>query len=78
MLNDTEKAVIETMVMKLLPQAALQYLHDAGVNISHATFFRVRKRIEEMKNKRLEYIAQHFGELHMEKIDRLDLIEKMM
>jgi hypothetical protein len=75
-LSDTERAVVETMIMNLLPTPALEYLRNAGFNLSRATYFRAKKRIEEKKQSRMQYIAEHFGELHLEKIDRLELIEK--
>jgi hypothetical protein len=40
MLTDTEKAVVQTMTMKLLHTSAVQYLNDVGFKMSRATDFR--------------------------------------
>ena len=49
MLTGTEKAVVQTMTMKLLPTSAVQYLiptsavqylNDVGFKMSRATYFR--------------------------------------
>jgi hypothetical protein len=34
--------------------------------------------VEEKKLARMQHIAEHFGELHLEKVDKLDLIEQRM
>jgi len=39
-LTDIEKAVVQTMTMKLLPTSAVQYLNDVGFKMSRATYFR--------------------------------------
>lgn len=77
-LSDTEKAVVETVTMGLLPGPALKYLNDKGFDISRATYFRCKKRVEDKKTERMPYIAEHFQEMHLEKIDRLELIDKLM
>lgn len=77
-LTDTEKAVVETMTKGLLPEPALRFLEDVGHKMSRATYFRHKKKIEETKLERMQFIATHFQELHLEKIDRLELIDKLM
>ena len=39
-LTDTQQAIVETIRMRLDTIQALEYLHDLGVSISRATYFR--------------------------------------
>jgi hypothetical protein len=43
-----------------------------------STYYRYKKKIENMKLERMHFIADHFQELHLEKIDRLELIDRLM
>ena len=43
-----------------------------------ATYYRYKKKVEDMKLERMQFIADHFQELHLEKIDRLELIDRLM
>lgn len=42
-LTDAEKAVVQTMTMKLLPTPAVRYLKEVGFKMSRATYFRYEK-----------------------------------
>lgn len=77
-LSDTEKIIVDTMTMRMSPNEALVYLKDNGIEISRRTYFRARKRIESLKWKRLMHIAERFTEQHLERIDRLHLVEHLM
>jgi hypothetical protein len=77
-LTDTQRAVIEVMTMRLHVPRALEYLDDAGHKMSRRKYFRQKKKIEEMKLERLQHIALHFTERHLEGIDKSELIEKLM
>src|SRR5215204_2339034 len=73
-LSDTEKAVVETIRMRLSTEQALQSMKDNGFAISRATYFRHKKRLEKlyhMTNIGFEY-------QHLDRIDGLELIEKKM
>lgn len=43
-----------------------------------STYYRYRRKVEDMKLERMQFIADHFQELHLEKIDRLELIDRLM
>jgi len=73
-LNDTEKAVVETIRMRLSTEQALQYMKDNGFSVSRATYFRHKKKLE-----RLYHMANlGFEYQHLDRIDGLELIEKKM
>lgn len=77
-LSETQKAVIETVTMGLHPTQALHYLKDAGHAMSRAKYFRHKKKLQEMKFERMKYIAEHFQEQHLERIDKCEIIERLM
>ena len=79
MLSDTEKAVVETIRMRLSTEQALQYMKDNGFSVSRATYFRHKKKLEEKKLERLYHMANlGFEYQHLDRIDGLELIEKKM
>ena len=79
MLSDTEKAVVETIRMRLTTDQALQYLKDNEFHLSRASYFRHKKKLEQMKLKRLYHIAQiGFQDQHLERIDTYEMGFKMM
>jgi hypothetical protein len=77
-LTETQRAVLDTITMNLHVVQSLQYLRDAGHEMSRAKYFRLKKKIEDMKLERMQYIAMHFQERHLEKIDKCELVEKLM
>jgi hypothetical protein len=78
-LTDTEKAIVETIRMRLSTEQALHYLKDIKFSISRATYFRHKKKLEEKKLERLYHIANiEFEDQHLARIDGLELIEKKM
>src|SRR5215211_9101648 len=78
-LNDTEKAVVETIRMRLSTEQSLQYMKDNGFSISRATYFRQKKKLEEKKLERLYHMANlGFEYQHLDRIDGLEVIEKKM
>ena len=79
MLSDTDKAVIETIRMRLTTDQALQYLKDNEFPLSRASYFRLKKNLEEKKLKRLYEIAKiGFQDQHLETIDQYEMGFKMM
>ncbi|HET6717874.1 MAG TPA: DUF4756 family protein [Nitrososphaeraceae archaeon] len=79
LLSDTEKAVVETIRMRLSTEQALQYMKDIGFSVSRATYFRHKKKLEEKKLERLYHMANlGFEYQHLDRIDGLELIEKKM
>ena len=79
LLSDTEKAVVETIRMRLSTEQALQYMKDNGFPVSRATYFRHKKKLEEKKLERLYHMANIGFEYQcLDRIDGLELIEKKM
>jgi hypothetical protein len=78
MLGDKERAVIDTITMRFHAHEALVYLENLGMKMGIATYYRYKKKVENMKLERIQFIADHFQELHLEKIDRLELIDRLM
>ena len=79
MLSDTDKAVVETIRMRLPTNQALQYLKDNKFHLSRASYFRHKKKVEQMKLKRLYHIAQiGFQDQHLERIDTYEMGFKIM
>ena len=77
-LSDTERAVVETITMRMLPNEALQYLKDCGIEISRHSYFRHKAKLEASKWERLMSIAERFTEQHLQRIDKLELVESLM
>jgi hypothetical protein len=77
-LTDSEKAVVETMTMKMHIKFALQYLKDNRHDMSERTYFRHKKRIESLKWQRLYHIAELLTDQHLQRIDKLELVEHLM
>jgi hypothetical protein len=78
-LTERQKAVIETIRMRLSEQQSLKYLKEVGFPCSVATFYREKKKVEEMKLKRLYHIASiGFVDQHLDRIDNTELCLKLM
>jgi hypothetical protein len=78
-LNETQQAIVETVTMRLHVPQALEYLKDAGHEMSRAKYFRHKKKIEYMALERMHHIAKvAYKEQHLERLDRLELAEKLM
>ena len=78
-LSDRQKAVIEAIRMRLNEKQSLEYLKDAGFDIGPATYYREKRKIEDLKLKRLYHIAKiGFQDQHLERIDIYEMGFKMM
>jgi hypothetical protein len=77
-LSDIEQAVVQTLTMRLNEKQTLFFLKQNGIDISRRTYFRCKKKVEGMKWQRLEHIAELFIEQHLERIDKLELVESLM
>jgi hypothetical protein len=78
-LSERQKAVIETIRMRLTEKQSLAYLKGVGFEMASATFYREKKKIEEMKLKRVYHIAKiGFQDQHLERIDIYEMGFKMM
>ena len=78
-LNEQEKAVLETIRMRLSRQQSLLYLKENGFNMSQATLTRNKKKLKDMKLKRLHFIARlGFEDQHLDRVEGCELIEKFM
>ena len=76
-LTDTEQAVLQTMTRQMSPMKELEYLKVVGVDISQRTYFRCKKKVESTKWQRLYRIAELFTDQHLQRIDKLELIESL-
>jgi hypothetical protein len=78
-LTDTQKAVVDTMTMRLSIIKSLEYLKEHGFEMSRRNYFRHKKTLQGLKLKRLYHIAKiGFEEQHLERIDQLKLIQELM
>jgi len=80
-LTDRQHAIVETMRMRMPEKQALAYLHSEpiGFPISVATFCREKRKIKKLTFQRLSLRAQQgFQDQHIERIDNLELIHKLM
>jgi hypothetical protein len=78
-LNDRQKAVIEAIRMRLTEKQSLEYLKEVGFEIGPATLYREKRKVEQMKLKRLYHIAKiGFQDQHLERIDIYEMGFKMM
>jgi len=65
--------------MRLTEQQSLKYLKEVGFHCSTATFYREKKKVEDMKQKRLYHIASiGFVDQHLDRIDNTELCLKLM
>jgi hypothetical protein len=77
--TDRQKAVLETVKMRLTEKESLGYLKDNGFEISDTTLYREKNKLEKMQLNRLYQIAKYgFEEQHLERIDNCELILKLM
>ncbi|TLX82361.1 MAG: hypothetical protein E6L04_10120 [Thaumarchaeota archaeon] len=79
-MSDSERTAVETITitMRILPNEALQYLKDCGIEISRRSYFRHNAKLEASKWERLMSIAERFTEQHLQRIDKLELVESLM
>ena len=73
-LNDTEKTVIATKVMRFSEKEALDYLKEKGHQMSKRTYYRILGRISSKTSKRLFEISKNFKERHLQRIDEFEII----
>ena len=79
LLSDRQRAVLETMRMRLTQEQSLAYLKEIGYNIGPATYYREKRKVESLKLKRLYHIAQiGFEDQHLETIDQYEMGFKLM
>ena len=79
LLSDRQKAVIETIRMRLTEKQSLAYLKEMGFEISPKTYYNDKRKVEELKLKRLYHIAQiGFQDQHLDRIDNTELCLKLM
>jgi len=77
-LTATETEVITAQVITSSEKGALQYLKEQGYEMHKATYYRTLARIEVESGKRLYEIAKYQKERHRARIDKLEVIEKLM
>ena len=77
--NDRDPELISHVIyvtcLRLKEAQALEYLEDKGFPISAATYYRVKKQIEESAIERLNLIAsQEFLQQHLQRLDTLKTV----
>ena len=78
-LSDTQKAVLDTITMRLDLTNSLDYVKHVGFPMKRRTYYRHKKKIEDMKLERMRFIAKvAYEEQHLERVDRMELIESQM
>jgi hypothetical protein len=78
-LSDRSRAIVETIRLRLTEKQSLEYLNDAVFEIGPATFYREKRKVEELKLRRLYHIAQiGFQDQHIDRIDNTELALKLM
>src|SRR6478672_8786690 len=77
-LSETQQKIVDTITMRMNLVDALQYLKDTGYEMSKPTYYRHKRKIQDMKLERMRYIALHFQDQHVERIERCELVEALM
>jgi hypothetical protein len=78
-LSDSQKAVVDTIIMKLKLNQCLEYVEEVGYKMSERTYYRKKKQVEDMKLERMRFIAKvAYEEQHLERLDKMELIENQM
>ena len=78
-LSDRSRAIIETIRMRLTEKQSLEYLKEVGFEIGPATYYREKRKVEDLKLKRLYDIAKiGFQDQHLERIDQYEMGFKIM
>src|SRR6476620_10169819 len=78
LMTDSEQAVVHCITMRLNIRQALQFLKDEGFDMCGRTFYRYKKKVESMKWERLVHSANLFTEQHLQRMDKLELVEQLM
>ncbi len=79
MITERQRAVLETMRMRLTERHALAYLKEVGFEMSDTTWYREKNKLEKIKLQRLYHIAKiGFQDQHLETIDQYELGFKLM
>lgn len=79
MLTDRQRAILAAMRMHLTEKVALAYLKGEGFEMCAMTYYREKRKLEQMKLKRLYHIAQiGFEDQHLQTIDEYEMGFKMM
>jgi hypothetical protein len=78
-LTERQRVIVECIRMRLNEKRSLEYLKEVGFEIGPATFYREKRKVEEMKLKRLYHIAKiGFQDQHLDRIDNTELCLKLM
>ena len=77
-LNDLELSVVATKSMRFTEKESLVYLKTQGHEISVPTYYRTLGHISSETRKRAFEIAKSFLEDHINTIDELENIKKLM
>ena len=77
-LNERERLVLNTVTMRLNEKESLTYLEKNHHKMEHATYYRIKARIEAETLKRINEIGSQFQHQHLARIEELELIRSEM
>ena len=77
-LNDGERAVLATIIMRLSEEEALAYLKGKDYSMEKSTYYTIKGKIRGNTFFRLGDIAKDYLELHSERIGELEFIRTEM
>lgn len=78
MLNELELCVISTKAMRFTEEESLKYLKEKGHEIKRSLYYKILGHISSETRKRAFEIAKSFLEDHINTIDELENIKKLM
>src|SRR4029079_2877978 len=70
--------IMRCMLMRFNERESLDYVKKQGYPLSHAQYYRIKKRIRDSNFDRLNQIAKGFVDHHLERLDTLELINHEM
>jgi len=77
-LNEIELLIVSTKAMRFTEQETLAYLKSKGHDTPRTTYYRILGHISSETRKRAFEIAKSFLEDHIQTVDELENIKKMM
>lgn len=76
--NDTKFLVIQSMAMRLSEKEALDWISSKSKHLSHAQYYRIRKKIkEEKENRKISFKFEGLWTSIFDTIDQLETIRRL-
>ena len=77
-LNDLERCILATKAMQYSEKDSMDYLKKKGFKIVRSSYYRILGHISVETRKRAYEIAKNFLEDHIDTVDELNHIKKLM